>query len=265
MKIQVLDVNDNRPELVFPNASQGLTRGRYFAAIPRAAQFASTVVQVTVHDKDNGKYGKLEYRILDGRGSGYFSIDSSTGIIRTAATFDRADAAELPFKFNVRVRDNPNSTDNYNTIVAPVIVNLIGEENLMILVVRDAAPDALQKDAGKIAGIIEAKSGLLIGIDRVAVRKTLTKNGTVEMFPRDSDVWFYAVDPDTEAILDRNSTKVQRYASWIILNPECCCNRVDNLNYSDYYPTVVYCGSLLTLTLLLAPSFQAHNINVHPY
>jgi len=211
VKIQVLDVNDNKPEFIFPEANQNLTRGRYFAAIPRTAQFSSTVIQVKAHDKDNGKFGKLEYKILEGRGSDHFAIDSSTGIIRTTVTFDHVDSSELPFKFDVRVRDNPNSTNNYNTIVAPVIVNLIGEENLMILVVQDASPDALQKEAGKIANIIEQKSGLLIGIDRVAVRKILTKNGTVETFPQDSDVWFYAVDPDTEVILSRNSTRVLRY------------------------------------------------------
>ncbi|XP_070526250.1 cadherin-99C isoform X1 [Cardiocondyla obscurior] len=209
VKIQVLDVNDNKPEFIFPEASQELTRGRYFAAIPRTAQFASTVVQVKAHDKDNGKYGKLEYKILEGQGSGYFAIDGSTGIIRTTATFDHVDASELPFKFDVRVRDNPNATDNYNAIDAPVIVNLIGEENLMILVVQDAAPDVLQKEAGKIANVIEQKSGLLIGIDRITARKML-KNGTIETFPQDSDVWFYAVDPTTETILNRNSTKVQR-------------------------------------------------------
>ncbi|XP_067205247.1 cadherin-99C isoform X4 [Linepithema humile] len=210
VKIQVLDVNDNKPEFIFPEGNQKLTRGRYFAAIPRTAQFASAVIQIKAHDKDNGKYGKLEYKILEGRGSGYFAIDSSTGIIRTTATFDHVDSSELPFKFDVRVRDNPNSTSNYNSIVASVIVNLIGEENLMILVVQDAAPDVLQKEADKISNIIEEMSGLLIGIDRVAVRKILTKNGTVEMFPQDSDVWFYAVDPDTEAILNRNSSKIQR-------------------------------------------------------
>lgn len=210
VKIQVLDVNDNKPEFIFADSRAKLSRGRYFAAIPRTAQFASTVIQVKAHDKDNGKYGKLEYKILGGRGSDYFAMDSSSGIIRTTATFDNVDLSELPFKFDVRVRDNPNSTDNFNSIVAPVIVNLIEEENLMILVVQDAPPDALQKEASKIAGIIEEKSGLLIGIDRVAVRKNLTKNGTVEMYPQDSDVWFYAIDPDTEAILDRNSSCIQR-------------------------------------------------------
>ncbi|XP_031771297.1 cadherin-99C, partial [Apis florea] len=210
VKIQVLDVNDNKPEFIFPENDPKLSRGRYFAAIPRSAQFGSTVIQVKAHDKDNGKYGKLEYRILGGRGSDYFAMDTSSGIIRTTATFDNVDPAELPFKFDVRVRDNPNSTDNFNSIVAPVIVNLIGEENLMILVVQDASPDTLQKEASKIAGIIEERSELLIGIDRIAVRKNLTKNGTIEMYPQDSDVWFYAIDPDTEAILDRNSSRIQR-------------------------------------------------------
>ncbi|XP_031829501.1 cadherin 99C isoform X2 [Nomia melanderi] len=210
VKVQVLDVNDNKPEFTFLDSNKILTRGRYFAAIPLSAQFASTVIQVKANDKDNGKYGKLEYKILGGRGSNYFAMDSSSGIIRTTATFDNVDSMELPFKFDVRVRDNPNSTDNFNSIVAPVIVNLIGEENLMILVVQEATPDVLQKEADKISGIIEENSGLLIGIDRVAVRKNLTKNGTIEMYPQDSDVWFYAIDPDTEVILNRNSTRIQR-------------------------------------------------------
>ncbi|KAK2588635.1 hypothetical protein KPH14_006402 [Odynerus spinipes] len=210
VKIQVIDVNDNKPEFIFPEDEQKLRRGRYFAAIPRNAQFGSSVIQVKAHDKDNGKYGKLEYKILEGRGSNYFAMDAFSGIIRTTATFDNIDSTELPFKFDVSVRDNPNSTVNFNSIVASVIVNLIGEENLLILAVQSAAPEVLQKDATKMASIIEEKSALLIGIDRIAVRKDRTKNGTIETYPQDSDVWFYAVDPDTETILDRNNSKIQR-------------------------------------------------------
>ncbi|XP_053978004.1 cadherin-99C isoform X1 [Hylaeus volcanicus] len=210
VKIQVLDVNDNKPEFIFPESNKKLTRGRYFAAIPRTAQFASTVIQVKAHDKDSGKYGKLEYKIHGGRGFEHFAMDSSLGIITTTATFDNIDPSELPFKFDVRVRDNPNSTDNFNLIVAPVIVNLIGEENLMILVITDATPDALRTDADKIASIIEEKSGLLIGIGKIAVRTNLSRNGSKEQYPQDSDVWFYAVDPDTEIILDRNNSRIQK-------------------------------------------------------
>ncbi|XP_024946139.1 cadherin-99C isoform X2 [Cephus cinctus] len=210
VKIQVMDVNDNKPEFIFPESSRDLTKGRYFASIPKSAQFASTVIQVKAQDRDNGKFGKLEYKILDGQGSDYFTIDSFTGIIRTSTTFDNVDRRELPFKFNVQVRDNPNSTINSNAVEAPVILNLIAEENLLVMAILDAPPDTLQKEALRIARTVEEKTGLLIGIDRITVRKTLTKNGTVETFPQDSDVWFYAVDPDTETILDRNSTRLQK-------------------------------------------------------
>lgn len=210
VKIQVLDVNDNKPNFVFPEAGRKLTKGRYFAAIPRSAQFSSTVLQVKALDKDNGKFGKLEYKILEGRGSKYFSMDGFSGIIRTATTFDNVDKSELPFKFNVEVRDNPNSTTDSNAIEAPVIVNLIGTENLLVLVVQDATADVLQKEVPKIAGVIEDKTGLLVGIERVAVRRSVTKNGTVETFPGDSDFWFYVIDPITEKILDGNSTQIQK-------------------------------------------------------
>ncbi|XP_015184942.1 PREDICTED: protocadherin-15 [Polistes dominula] len=210
VKIQVIDVNDNKPEFIFPEDDNKLRNGRYFAAIPKNAQFGSSVLQVKAHDKDNGKYGKLEYKIIEGLGSEYFAIDAFSGIIRTTATFDNIDSSELPFKFDVSVRDNPNSTINFNKIIAPIIINLIGEENLLILVVQDAAPEILQKDSRKMANIIEERSGLLIAIDRITVRKVRTKNGTIETYPQDSDVWFYGIDPETELILDRNSSKVQR-------------------------------------------------------
>ncbi|XP_046585956.1 cadherin-99C isoform X1 [Neodiprion lecontei] len=210
VKIQVLDVNDNKPNFVFPEEGKALTKGRYFAAIPRTAQFSSTVVQVKAQDKDNGKYGKLEYRILKGRGSDYFAIDGFSGIIRTASTFDNVDNSELPFKFNVQVRDNPNSTTDSNAIEAPVIVNLIGRENLLVLVVEDASADVLQKEVPKIASVIEEKTGLLVGVERVAVRHSITKNGTVETIPGDSNFYFYVIDPVTEKILEGNSSQMQR-------------------------------------------------------
>ncbi|XP_015117521.1 cadherin-99C [Diachasma alloeum] len=210
VKIQVLDVNDNKPEFIFPEDPLNLRKGHYFASIPRTAQFSSTVLQVKAHDKDNGKFGKLEYKMLEGRGTQYLMIDSSSGIIKTAATLDNVSEDELPFKFNVRVRDHPNSTTKFHTADARVIVNLIDEEDLLVLVIQDASPDTVQKEASKIVRILEEKSGLIIGIERIAMRKTVTKNGTVESHPLDSDVWFYAVDPKTETILDRNSSQLQR-------------------------------------------------------
>ncbi|XP_043289461.1 cadherin-99C isoform X2 [Venturia canescens] len=210
VKIQVIDINDNKPEFIFPEDPRNLRKKRYFAAIPRSAQFSSTVIQVKANDHDNGKYGKLEYKMLDGRGTQYLSMDPSSGIIKTIGTFDNVESDELPFRFNVQVRDNPNSTTSYNTAEASVIVNIIDPENLLVLGIQDAPPEILQKEAMKITRVIEEKTGLLIGIDRITVRKSLTKNGTVENHPEGSDIWFYAVDPNTGSILDRNDTKLHK-------------------------------------------------------
>lgn len=207
VKVQVLDVNDNSPEFEFPNMN--MTSGRYFAAIPFTAKFSTAVLHVKAHDKDSGKYGKLEYTILEGQGSNYFAIDSSSGSITTTATFENVNPDDLPFKFNVQVRDNPNFTSNFNIAEAMVIVNLIGEENLLVMSIEKAAHENLHKDGPKIAKLMEEKTGLLVGIDRIVVRMVKTENGTIEI-PEDSDIWFYTIDPITEIILDRNSTRLQR-------------------------------------------------------
>ena len=97
----MVDVNDNKPEFVFPPPEQ-LTRGRYFAKVPLAAQFDSTVLEVKAADRDNGKYGKIEFSLQfdaeHSRASDFFAIDPSSGIVRTTANFDGVEAQELPFK-----------------------------------------------------------------------------------------------------------------------------------------------------------------------
>ncbi|KAG8040868.1 hypothetical protein G9C98_001856 [Cotesia typhae] len=140
----------------------------------------------------------------------YLSIDSSSGMIKTIGTFDNVLLEELPFKFTIQVRDNPNSTTKFNTAEAPVIVNLIDEENLLVLAIQDASVDNVQKEATKIIRVLEEKTGLLIGIDRISTRKTVNKNSTVESHPQDTDVWFFAIDPKTETILDRNNSHLIR-------------------------------------------------------
>jgi protocadherin-15 len=96
----VVDVNDNKPEFIFPQTN--LTKNRYFAKVPLAAQFDSTVLEVKAHDKDNGKYGKLEFSLIfdreRSRAADFFAVDPTSGIIRTTANFDSVEPQELPFR-----------------------------------------------------------------------------------------------------------------------------------------------------------------------
>jgi protocadherin-15 len=80
----------------------------------------------------------------------------------------------------------------------------------LILVIDDAKPKTIQHDTNRLIDIMEDDTNLVIGIEKVAVKQYLGDNGTIEQDNSGTDVWFYAIDPETGKILDRNSTRIQR-------------------------------------------------------
>jgi hypothetical protein len=72
-------------------------------------------------DADSGKYGQLVYHIVPN--NSFFKIDETSGIIKTTNTFSSVDFNQLPFRFNVQVMDNPNSSNDSFTAEAPVVVS----------------------------------------------------------------------------------------------------------------------------------------------
>jgi hypothetical protein len=72
-------------------------------------------------DADSGKYGQLSYSIAPN--SSFFKTDQTSGIITTTNTFSSVDHNQLPFRFNVQVMDNPNSSSDSFTAEAPVVVS----------------------------------------------------------------------------------------------------------------------------------------------
>ncbi|CAL1577779.1 unnamed protein product [Knipowitschia caucasica] len=74
--VKVQDINDNPPEFL---------HGPYYANVPEMSNVGTSVIQVTATDADDPTYGnsaRLVYSILQGQP--YFSVESQTGIIRTA-------------------------------------------------------------------------------------------------------------------------------------------------------------------------------------
>uniref|UniRef100_A0A674PHT2 Cadherin 11, type 2, OB-cadherin (osteoblast) n=1 Tax=Takifugu rubripes TaxID=31033 RepID=A0A674PHT2_TAKRU len=74
--VKVQDINDNPPEFL---------HGPYYARVPEMSNVYTSVIQVTATDADDPTYGnsaRLVYSILQGQP--YFSVESQTGIIRTA-------------------------------------------------------------------------------------------------------------------------------------------------------------------------------------
>ncbi|XP_058547903.1 cadherin-20 isoform X4 [Neofelis nebulosa] len=74
--IKIQDINDNEPKFL---------DGPYVATVPEMSPVGTSVIQVTATDADDPTYGnsaRVVYSILQGQP--YFSVDSKTGVIRTA-------------------------------------------------------------------------------------------------------------------------------------------------------------------------------------
>lgn len=81
--IVITDVNDNAPEIVDPQED--------VVSVREEQPPGTYVVRIRAIDRDNGYNASITYSILKGRdsdGYGIFSIDPTTGIIRTRVALD---------------------------------------------------------------------------------------------------------------------------------------------------------------------------------
>ena len=70
VKIQLIDVNDNKP-IFYPRQYNVSLRERHISQSP--------VVVVVATDPDTGVYGHVTYEITSGNEAGNFRLDSKTG------------------------------------------------------------------------------------------------------------------------------------------------------------------------------------------
>lgn len=71
VKVNILDVNDHAP--VFEKSS-------YFSAVPVNVEHGASILQVKASDNlDVGVNAQVEYYIMSGNGSGYFTVEKLTG------------------------------------------------------------------------------------------------------------------------------------------------------------------------------------------
>ncbi|XP_077966243.1 cadherin EGF LAG seven-pass G-type receptor 2-like [Styela clava] len=84
--IYLQDINDNAPIFDQPE---------YSASVLENVKIGTSVTRIRATDRDSGKNGQIFYTFQGGDdGSGYFKIDQSSGVIRTAAGIDREHIAE---------------------------------------------------------------------------------------------------------------------------------------------------------------------------
>ncbi|KAG7251643.1 hypothetical protein CRUP_000345, partial [Coryphaenoides rupestris] len=90
------DINDNAPEFLSKS---------YYANISEASMIGSSVLQVVAKDSDTGNNREITYQLVEeqGKSSDYFTIDRTTGIIKTAQMLDHEETPNL--KLTVRAID----------------------------------------------------------------------------------------------------------------------------------------------------------------
>lgn len=70
IKVQVIDVNDNRP-VFYPV--------EYNVSLPEGELITTAVVIIVATDNDSGVFGEISYEIITGNDLGIFQIDYNTG------------------------------------------------------------------------------------------------------------------------------------------------------------------------------------------
>ncbi|OQR66385.1 protein dachsous-like [Tropilaelaps mercedesae] len=79
VSVKVKDENDNAP--VFPVS-------RYNEFVQESAPVGSVVFTAHASDRDRGRYGALNYSILEGEARDKFSVNADSGLVTTNAVFD---------------------------------------------------------------------------------------------------------------------------------------------------------------------------------
>ncbi|ODN02036.1 Protocadherin-15 [Orchesella cincta] len=211
IKIRVVDENDNKPEFQFPD-HQKIARGKkLYGAISEDSQISTSVIQIRAEDKDSGTFHEITYELEaeNDLARSFFTIDSKSGIVSNTRTLDDVSPALLPFRLTVSARDNPKGPTSASQISQiPLIVNIIGEPHRMVLIIQGTTPDKVKSKEKDILEILQDTSTLIIGIEKISAHRYLTDNGTLDLDSTATDVWFYAVDPINDHILDREHPKV---------------------------------------------------------
>ncbi|KAI5749017.1 hypothetical protein M8J76_003987 [Diaphorina citri] len=218
INIQVVDLNDNSPQFEYPENTRQFNKQVFYGAMARDKhELGVTLMQVKATDKDSGKFGLVEYRLLDNNtdAASYFNLDPATGILKNIKVLSELRSAQLPLKLTVEARDNPTGPESEsNAVTTTAIINLVEDKHRLILFIADARADQVKAGEAGILSVLEGASGLVVGVEKIAAHQSSSGsargNSSLVTDASATDLWFYAIDPATDRILDRNNSRVTR-------------------------------------------------------
>lgn len=99
VKIQITDVNDNRP-IFYPREYNVSLR-----EMGNSGMSSASVVAVVATDADSGRFGVVSYRIVGGNDAGIFRIDRTTGEIFVNKPSMLSSRSQPNHKLNISASD----------------------------------------------------------------------------------------------------------------------------------------------------------------
>ncbi|KAI3352117.1 hypothetical protein L3Q82_020262 [Scortum barcoo] len=111
--LEVLDINDNAPELSQPV---------YFASVQENVDKVKSVVQVSATDADTSSDGKLSFQMLESHRT-YFDVDPKTGVISTHSALDREDKPEHSVEVIVSDNGSPSLLSTATVVIRVLDAN----------------------------------------------------------------------------------------------------------------------------------------------
>uniref|UniRef100_A0A8C0GZS0 Cadherin domain-containing protein n=1 Tax=Chelonoidis abingdonii TaxID=106734 RepID=A0A8C0GZS0_CHEAB len=108
ISIQIVDENDNLPVFLLSQYSGSISEAAPVNSIVRSSANNPLVIRAT--DADSNQNALLVYQIVESTAKKYFTVDSSTGAIRTIANLDHETIAHFHFHVHVRDSGNPQLT-----------------------------------------------------------------------------------------------------------------------------------------------------------
>ncbi|KAI8045501.1 cadherin-99C isoform X1 [Drosophila gunungcola] len=208
--IIVQDENDNAPEFEF-NRLRG-QQDTFYTVVTEEMDVDTTILQVRATDRDSGKFGTVRYALYDddenrvNMPTSFFMMSEDSGVLRTARHFKSEN--DFPLTFLVEARDSDAQEQGSHRTRARIVVNKLADINRMALSFPNAAPGDLRNYYTELEELLDKKTGLVSGIERMSSQKYLAKNGSVIENPAATDIWFYLIDPKTEQLVSRKDSIV---------------------------------------------------------
>ena len=111
----------------------------------------------------------------------------------------------------ISARDNPGNPGDSRATTAELVINVLTDEDLLVLTVKNTRPEELEGKTGRLEEIMRDGTGLLVEVLDTTAALQETENGTCcQENPSASDVWFSAIDPASQKLLSVNSSKVEK-------------------------------------------------------